>query len=106
MERWLMGFLLFCLVSNVTAAYGQPRAPAVEAAKPALLFSAPEIDSGFRELYQLRFSEGGVQFAVWQEQHPDAPLGDVSIAATYLFEEFYPPVVLSSSFFLNDKSLL
>jgi hypothetical protein len=102
MDRRLIAFLLFWLVSNVTAAYGQPRAPAVEAAKPALLFSAPEIDSGFRELYQLRFSEGRDKFAVWQEKHPEDPLGDVSIAASYLFEEFYRQGVLSSSFFLND----
>src|ERR1700740_3135810 len=106
MDRWLIAFLLFWLVSNVTAAYGQPRAATVEAAKPALLFSAPEIDSGFRELYQLRFSEGRDQFVVWQKQHPDDPLGDVSIAASYLFEEFYRQGVLSSSFFLNDKRLL
>ena len=106
MDRRLIAFLLFWLVSNVTAAYGQPRAPAVEAAKPALLFSAPEIDAGFQELYQLRFSEGRAQFAVWQEKHPDDPLGDVSIAASYLFEEFYRQGVLSSSFFLNDKRLL
>jgi hypothetical protein len=106
MDRRLIAFLLFWLVSNVTAAYGQPRAPAVEAAKPALLFSAPEIDLGFRELYQLRFSEGRDKFAVWQEKHPEDPLGDVSIAASYLFEEFYRQGVLSSSFFLNDARLL
>jgi hypothetical protein len=106
MNRRLIAFLLFWLVSNVTAAYGQPRAPALEAAKPVLLFSAPEIDAGFQELYQLRFSEGRDQFGVWQEKHPDDPLGDVSIAASYLFEEFYRQGVLSSSFFLNDKRLL
>jgi hypothetical protein len=106
MDRRLIAFLLCWLVSNVTAAYGQPRTPAVEAAKPAVLFSAPEVDAGFQELYQLRFSEGRDQFAVWQEKHPDDPLGDVSIAASYSFEEFYRQGVLSSSFFLNDKRLL
>jgi hypothetical protein len=106
MDRRRIAFLLFWLISIVTAAYGRPRAPAVEAAKPALLFSAPEIDAGFQELYQLRFSEGRDQFALWQVKHPDDPVADVSIAASYLFEEFYRQGVLSSSFFLNDKRLL
>jgi hypothetical protein len=95
MNHRLLAFLVIWLASH----FGPE-------AQPAFLFSAPEIDAGFQELYQLRFSEGRDQFAVWQEKHPDDPLGDVSIAASYLFEEFYRQGVLSSSFFLNDKRLL
>jgi hypothetical protein len=106
MNHRLLAFLVIWLASHFGPVYGRPRPPAVAEAQPAFLFSAPEIDAGFQELYQLRFSEGRDQFAVWQEKHPDDPLGDVSIAASYLFEEFYRQGVLSSSFFLNDKRLL
>jgi hypothetical protein len=106
MNHRLLAFLVIWLASHFGPVYGRSRPPAVAEAQPAFLFSAPEIDAGFQELYQLRFSEGRDQFAVWQEKHPDDPLGDVSIAASYLFEEFYRQGVLSSSFFLNDKRLL
>ena len=106
MNRRLLVFLLIWLASNFEPAFGRPRPPAVEEAQPALLFSAPEIDAGFRDLYVLRFSMAREQFAVWQEKHPEDPLGDLSVAASYLFEEFYRQGVLSSDFFLNDKHLL
>ncbi|MGA8305058.1 MAG: hypothetical protein WB723_05235, partial [Candidatus Acidiferrales bacterium] len=106
MNRRLLVFLLIWLASNFEPAFGRPRPPAVEEAQPALLFSAPEIDAGFRDLYVLRFSMAREQFAAWQEKHPEDPLGDVSVAASYLFEEFYRQGVLSSDFFLNDKHLL
>jgi hypothetical protein len=106
MNHRLLAFLVIWLASHFGPAYGRPRPPAVAEAQPAFLFSAPEIDAGFRELYVLRFSEAREQFALWQEKHPEDPLGDVSVAASYLFEEFYRQGVLSSDFFLNDKHLL
>ncbi len=83
----LVGFLLLPL----------PRAQAVD---------APELDAGFRLLYQLNFSEARAQFALWQKAHPDDPLGDASEAASYLFEELYHQGVFTSEFFLDDKKLL
>ena len=83
-----------------------PAASLTEYSKPVSIFSAPEIDAGFRELYELRFSAARSQFTTWQANHPEDPLGDVSIAASYLFEEFYRQGVLSSEFFLDDKRLL
>ena len=106
MDRRLLAFLVIGLASTAVPALGQPRPRAVEDVKSASLFSAPEIDAGFRELYELRFSQAREQFAMWKEKHPEDPLGDVSIAASYLFEEFYRQGVLSSAFFLNDKRLL
>ena len=106
MDRRLLAFLVIGLASTVVPAFGQPRPRAVEDVKPASLFSAPEIDAGFRELYELRFSQAREQFAMWQEKYPEDPLGHVSMAASYLFEEFYRQGVLSSAFFLNDKRLL
>lgn len=68
--------------------------------------SAPELDEGFHLLYELKFPEARARFLDWKKAHPEEPLGDVSIAASYLFEEFYRQGVLTSEFFLNDKKLL
>ena len=106
MDHRLLTFLLIWLGSTAVPVFGQARPQAVEEMKPAFLSSAPEIDAGFRQLYELRFSEARRQFATWQEKHPGDPLGDMSVAASYLFEEFYRQGVLSSAFFLNDKRLL
>jgi len=68
--------------------------------------SVPELMSGFRMLYIQKFPEGRAQFAAWATQHPDDPFGQVAIAASYLFEEFYHQGVLTSDFFLNEKRFL
>lgn len=75
-------------------------------AQSSSMGAAPGIDAGFRLLYELKFQEARGQFAAWKNLYPDDPLGDVSIAASYLFEEFYQQGVLTSEFFLNDKRLL
>jgi hypothetical protein len=82
------------------------RPPSPVEAKATLIFSAPEIAAGFQQLYNLRFPEAREQFTLWQANHPEDPLGDVSIAASYLFEEFYSQGVLSSAYFLDNKRLL
>lgn len=72
----------------------------------AAFTNVPELASGFRMLYIQKFPEGRAQFAAWAAQHPDDPFGQVAIAASYLFEEFYHRGVLTSEFFLNDKTFL
>jgi hypothetical protein len=67
---------------------------------------APGLDAGFHLLYELKPEQARSQFAVWQETHPGDPLGSVSEAASYLFEECYRQGVLTSEFFLDDKRLL
>lgn len=74
--------------------------------KAAPVSPALEIEAGFRLLYELKFSEARGEFASWEKNHPEDPIGSVSNAAGYLFEEFYYQGVLSSDFFLNDKRLL
>jgi len=64
------------------------------------------VEVGFHHLYQLKFSEARAEFAAWQKQHPDDPLGFSAEAASYLFEEFNKQGVLTSEFFLDDKRLL
>jgi len=100
-------FALFALSLSIgirPAAQTQTTPP--EQGEPEPIFFAPEVDAGFRLLYELRFSEARERFAMWRQQHPEDRLGDVSIAASYLFEEFYNQGVLSSDFFLNDNRLL
>jgi hypothetical protein len=67
---------------------------------------APGLDAGFELLYELKPAEARAQFAEWQKGHPGDPLGSVSEAASYLFEECYRQGVLTSAFFLDDKRLL
>jgi len=67
---------------------------------------APGLDAGFQLLYQLKASEARALFAEWQTSHPGDPLGSVSEAASYLFEECYRQGVLTSDFFLDDTRLL
>jgi hypothetical protein len=47
-----------------------------------------------------------VKFNDWESQHPQEPFGEVAVAASYLFEEFYRQGVLTSDFFLNEKKFL
>lgn len=72
----------------------------------AAFASVPQLMSGFRMLYIQKFPEGRAQFAAWAAQHPDDPFGQIAIAASYLFEEFYHQGVLTSDFFVNDKTFL
>jgi len=66
----------------------------------------PELTSGFQLLYTQQFSEAREKFTIWQSEHPDQPFGQVAVAASYLFEEFYRQGVLTSDFFLNEEKFL
>lgn len=68
--------------------------------------TATAMEDGFNLLYSLRFAQARHQFDAWRHAHPDDPLGNIATAASYLFEEFYYQNVLTSDFFLNDKTLL
>lgn len=72
-------------------------------------FAAHQPDSlqaGFNRMYELDFSSARQVFHRYMKGHPANPMGQVSLAASYLFEEFNKHGVLTSSFFLNDKKLL
>jgi tetratricopeptide (TPR) repeat protein len=68
--------------------------------------SVPELMSGFQLLYIQKFPEARAQFTAWESQHPGETFGEVCVAASYLFEEFYRQGVLTSDFFLNEKRFL
>jgi hypothetical protein len=69
--------------------------------------SVPEytpLDQGYRQMYNLNFDAAHRSFDEWQRQHPDDPLGPVSDAAAYLFNEFDRLHILQSQFFVDDNS--
>jgi hypothetical protein len=66
----------------------------------------PELTSGFQLLYTQQFPAAREKFANWEGVHPQEPFGEVAIAASYLFEEFYRQGVLTSDFFLNEEKFL
>lgn len=102
MRLRMLSLLCFLLLHTPAGANAQP---VDDAATPAFV-SVPELSSGFRQLYIQKFPEGRAQFEAWESQHPDEPFGQVAIAASYLFEEFYRQGVLTSDFFLNEKKFL
>ena len=100
----VQAFLLLFFSPLLTAASASAQ-PVEDVAYPAFV-KVPALSSGFRELYIQKFPEGRAQFEAWESQHPNEPFGQVAIAASYLFEEFYRQGVLSSDFFLNEKKFL
>lgn len=87
-----LGFCLHCVAAD-------------EAKGPAFS-STPELEQGYRLLYQQKFAEARQVFQNWADQNPTEPFGQVSLAATYLFEEFFLQHVLTSEYFLDDKRFL
>jgi hypothetical protein len=62
------------------------------------------LDSGFTGLYNLDFTGAQKDFATWQAEHPDDPVGPVSEAAGFLFSEFNRLGVLEAQFYENDDA--
>jgi hypothetical protein len=95
----LTGVLFFLILGlRVAAAPNAPSGPAFS--------SIPELEQGYRRLYEQKFPEARDLFQKWAAEHPDEPFGQVSIAASYLFEEFFLLRILTSDYFLDDKRFL
>ena len=62
------------------------------------------LDQGYRQMYNLQFSEAHQTFQAWEKQRPADPLGPVSDAAAYLFSEFDRLHILEAEFFVQDSS--
>ena len=76
-------------------------------AAPALLAQPSTLlDEGYRQMYNLQFSEAHQTFRTWQDQHPEDPMGPVSDAAAYLFSEFDRLHILQSEFFTHDQHFI
>jgi hypothetical protein len=98
----LLAILMWTLASTVI---GKADPPDVPKSQPAAT-SKPQIEQGFKLLYNLKFAEARMQFETWQKKDPGDPLGYIAEAAGYLFEEFHHHNVLTSEFFLDDRRLL
>lgn len=68
--------------------------------------SSGKLDSGFSAMYELDFPQARAIFSSYIQKHPDDPMGQAAMAASYLFQEFNKQGILTSSFFLSDKKLL
>ena len=60
------------------------------------------LDEGYRDMYNLKFGDAHQAFQKWQQGHPDDPLGPVSDAAAYLFDEFDRLHVLEVELFVDN----
>jgi len=81
-----------------------PAAP-VPSATPAF-YPVPALMAGFHQLYEQKFQPARETFNDWHSNHPEEPLGEVALGASFLFEEMYRQGVLTSDFFLNEKKFL
>jgi hypothetical protein len=68
-----------------------------------LAVSLPPLDRGFHLLYNLDFAGAHSVFALYEQHHPQDPLGPTSDAAGLLFSEFHRLGVLESQFYEDDK---
>ena len=101
-----MRWRFYSLASLLLLATAVCRArPGADADGPAFTH-VPELTSGFHMLYIQNFAEAREKFSAWEAEHPDEPFAPVTLAAGYLFEEFYRQGVLTSDFFLNEKRFL
>ena len=82
-----------------------PQQSSTEQKSPAFS-SVPELEQGYHFLYEQKFPEAREVFQKWADQNPTEPFGQVSLAASFLFEEFFIQRVLTSDYFLDDKRFL
>jgi hypothetical protein len=72
---------------------------------PAAAMSVdPQLDLGYRLLYNLDFTHAQREFSSWEQEHSDDPLGPASEAAGILFSEFQRLGVLDAQFYENDSA--
>jgi hypothetical protein len=100
----VLAFILF-----LTPAISRAQEPSpISAAAPTTpaFYPVPELMSGFHQLYEQKFQQARETFHDWHSNHPEEPLGEVALGASFLFEEMYRQGVLTSDFFLNEKRFL
>jgi hypothetical protein len=64
------------------------------------------LDHGYSGLYNLDFAGAQRNFATWEADHPDDPVGPVSEAAGFLFSEFNRLGILESQFYASNETFL
>jgi len=108
MSRSLISVLVILAASSICPPSGaQTRTGADQTTPTTPAFSSiPQLEDGFHKLYEQKFSDAREEFEQWATENPTEPFGQVCIAASYLFEEFYLQHVLTSDYFLDDKRFL
>src|SRR5271157_6211999 len=104
-----MRFLTYVLLVTSACLSFWPQTVSAQASSQPMgpaFTSLPELEEGYRLLYQQQFLQAREVFQKWVDQNTSEPFGQVSLAATYLFEEFYLQNVLTSDYFLDDKRFL
>jgi hypothetical protein len=99
--RILPRLLLACFLTLALS----PRHISAQSMGPAFT-SVPELEQGYHLLYEQKFPQARTVFQQWADLHPTEPFGQVSLAASYLFQEFFLQRVLTSDYFLDDKRFL
>jgi tetratricopeptide (TPR) repeat protein len=100
-----MVILLGALIGSASFARQASASTSAHVLGPAFS-SDPQLEKGYRLLYQQKFPEARDIFEKWSAQNPNEPFGQVSLAASYLFEEFFDQNILTSDYFLDDKRFL
>ena len=60
------------------------------------------LDDGYRDMYNLRFSDAHIKFQQWMSSHPQDPMGPVSDGAAFLFSEFERLKIIDVELFANQ----
>lgn len=68
----------------------------------AKLGTTAPLDLGYRQMYNLEFSDAHRTFQNYDKAHPGDPFGPSSDAAAYLFEEFDRLGILQADLFVDD----
>jgi hypothetical protein len=103
-RKVILGKAILGMVAALCVTVGlQPMASAAVTPEP---IAGTALDHGFAGLYNLDFTAAQKDFATWEAQHPDDPVGPVSEAAGFLFSEFNRLGVLEGQFYDNDESFL
>jgi len=97
---------LLCHAAMAGMAFAAPANPSWSGQASIEAWHEPELDAGFRLLYELKLDEARAHFAAWDKSHSEDPLGSASEAASYLFEECYRQGILTSEYFTDEKRFL
>ena len=65
---------------------------------------SPQLEAGFRDMYNLQFDVAHAVFHDCENAHPADPMPPAANAAAYLFAEFDRLHILESEFFTNDTA--
>ena len=69
----------------------------------AALPPSTPLEQGYRQMYNLEFSDAHQTFRSYMQGHPGDPFGATSDAAAYLFDEFNRLGVLQTELFTDDE---